>query len=181
MKRLVFLIPIVIFVGLAGIFTIRLGDVIKGEDIKMLPSVLINKQMAAFDLPPLPGRGKGLSSEDFKGQVSLLNFFGSWCVTCKVEHPFLMQIKAEGKVPLHGIDFNEPPERGLAWLMKDGDPYDRIGSDPKGRVPIDFGLTGAPETFIIDKAGVIRYRHQGALNQRVWDAEIWPRILELRK
>ncbi|OFX13070.1 MAG: thiol:disulfide interchange protein [Alphaproteobacteria bacterium RIFOXYD12_FULL_60_8] len=183
MTRLAYLIPMAIFAILAAFFIVRLEDVKRGEDPKKLDSVLIDKAITPFDLPPLPGRGEatGLSSENLKGEVTLVNFFGSWCVTCKLEHPFLMRLKELKLVPLHGIDFNEPAEKGMIWLAQGGDPYDRVGSDPNGRVVLDFGLTGAPETYLVDQQGVIRYRHQGAMTQEVWDAEIWPLIVRLRE
>jgi len=114
--------------------------------------------------------------------VSLVNIYGSWCIACVQEHPFLVKIKQMGIVPIHGIDWRDDPAEGAKWLKKHGDPYDRVGVDPApGRTAIDFGVTGAPETFVVDKAGIIRYKHIGPVNQDVWDNTLLPIIKELSK
>lgn len=179
MRRLIFIAPTLLFVVLVGLFALQLG---RGKDPKEIPSVLINRPVPDFVLEELPGRGKPLRSEDLKGQVSLVNIFGSWCVACAVEHPVLMKLKAENAVPIHGIDWREKnPMDGLRWLQKNGDPYDRVGLDPDSKVAIDFGVTGAPETFVVDKAGVIRYKHIGPVTEEVWARTLKPLIEELRK
>ena len=114
--------------------------------------------------------------------MSLVNIFGSWCVACRVEHPFLMKIKAENRVPLHGIDWREQSrDDGPAWLAKFGDPYTLIGDDPESRAAIAFGVTGAPETFVVDKQGVIRHKHIGPMTERIWKETLLPIIMEFRK
>ncbi|MCA1941670.1 MAG: DsbE family thiol:disulfide interchange protein [Caenispirillum bisanense] len=176
-RRLIFIAPTLVFLVLVGFFVKQLG-----EDPSQLPSVLIDRPVPAFALDPLPGRGMALSSEDLKGEVSLVNIFGSWCVACQVEHPYLMKIKESGYVPIHGIDWREKdPIDGLRWLEKYGDPYTRVGLDPDSRVAIDFGVTGAPETFVVDKAGVIRYKHIGPVTDEVFEKTLKPLIEELRK
>ena len=176
MKRLVYVLPLAIFAVLAAHFAVGLT-----KDPRILPSVLIDQPVPPFDLPPIGGRDRGLASRDLEGGVSLVNIFGSWCVACRVEHPFLMKIKAENRVPLHGIDWRElSPKDGPAWLAKFGDPYTRIGDDPESRAAIAFGVTGAPETFIVDKRGVIRYKHIGPLTERIWEETLLPVIAELQ-
>ncbi len=176
--RLIFVVPLVLFLVLAGYFAVGLT-----LDPKTLPSMLDGKPVPAFDLKPIQGRGdKGFASTDLPGNVSLVNIFGSWCVACRVEHPFLMELKAKGAVPVHGIDWREEdPAAGPAWLKRFGDPYTLVGDDPRSKAAIAFGVTGAPETFLVDQQGVIRYKHVGPLNQQVWDDVIRPLVEKLRK
>lgn len=181
-KRLVFLLPVAVFAVLAVYFAIGLT-----KDPRILESVLINTPVTDFKLPPIkgrpnPGREWGLESADFKGDVALLNVFGSWCVACQVEHPFLLKLKRDTDVPLHGIDWREEsPDAGPNWLKKYGDPYVLIGDDPVSKGAIAFGVSGAPETFVVDKQGVIRYKHIGPMTQEIWDDTIYPLVQELRK
>ena len=132
--------------------------------------------MPAFELGPIEGFEEGLSSNDLTGQVSLLNVFGSWCPPCAIEHPMLMQISRSGRVPIYGIDWKDPPGRGTAWLERNGNPYQRVGNDEAGRVAIDLGITGAPETFLIDRDGRVRYRHVGIITQEIWRETLLPMI-----
>lgn len=177
MKRLIFLLPLLVFLIIAGYFAVGL-TLKPGE----LPSVLIDKPVPPFDLKPLKGYTRGFSSEDLKGQVSLVNVWGSWCIVCKIEHPVLMRIKKEKLVPIFGIDWNEKNrDDGPEWLAERGDPYTLVGDDPDSKAAIAFGVYGAPETFIIDKRGFIRYKHVGALTEDVWASTVWPLVQELRK
>jgi cytochrome c biogenesis protein CcmG/thiol:disulfide interchange protein DsbE len=177
MKRLIYILPLAVFAVLATHFAIGLT-----KDPRLLPSVLIDQPVPPFDLAPIEGRDRGLASRDLVGEVSLVNIFGSWCVACGVEHPFLMKIKASKWVPLHGIDWLEKnPADGPAWLAKFGDPYTLIGDDPESRAAIAFGVTGAPETFVVDKRGVIRYKLIGPMTERIWIETLHPIIAELRK
>lgn len=176
MKRLGFYIPIAIFAGVVIYLAIGLT-----LDPHKLPSMLIDKPAPEFDLPPIEGFERGLSSEDLNGEVSLVNIWGSWCVSCIIEHPVLMEIKKNNIVPIYGIDWKDPPGEGTAWLKKEGNPYTLIGDDADGRVSIDFGVTGAPETFIIDKEGRVRYKYIGPITPEVWNEIIFPLIEELRK
>lgn len=181
-QRLVFLLPVAIFGVLAIYFAVSLT-----KDPSKLEPVLINTPIAEFKLAaiknrPNPDREWGLESDDFKGDVALLNVFGSWCISCQVEHPFLMKLKHTSDVPIHGIDWREEdPDAGPNWLKRYGDPYALVGDDPKSRGAIAFGVTRAPETFVVDKQGVIRYKHVGPLDQVIWDDTIYPLVQELRK
>lgn len=177
MRRLVFLLPLAVFLILAGYFWIGLG-----KDPHEIPSVLIDQPVPEFTLAPIEGRPTGLASADLRGEVSLLNVFGSWCVACAVEHPFLMKLKADGVVPIHAIDWREKDRAaGPAWLARRGDPYTRIGDDPDSRAAIALGVTGAPETFIIDRGGVIRYKHVGPITPEVWTERLWPIVRKLQQ
>ncbi len=181
-KRLIFLLPVVIFGVIAIYFAIGLT-----KDPRRLESVLIDTPVADFKLPAIKGRANegrewGLESADFKGEVALLNVFGSWCISCQIEHPFLMHLKQTSDVPVHGIDWREiDPDDGPDWLKRYGDPYALIGDDPASKGAIAFGVTGAPETFIVDKRGIIRYKHIGPMDQEAWDNTIFPLVQELRK
>ncbi|MFA6022088.1 MAG: DsbE family thiol:disulfide interchange protein [Rhodospirillales bacterium] len=179
MRRLLYLLPVAVF-GIIALFFLR-GLTLNPREI---PSVLINRPVPEMNLPPLPGRGEntGLATADLKGRVSLVNIYGSWCIACVQEHPYLVQIKKQGIVPIHGIDWRDDPVEGAKWLQKHGDPYDRVGVDPApGRTAVDFGVTGAPETFIVDKAGLIRYKHIGPVTPETWDKILLPIIKELNK
>jgi cytochrome c biogenesis protein CcmG/thiol:disulfide interchange protein DsbE len=173
--KLKFLVPLLLFAGVAtalGVgLTIRPGD---------LPSVMINKQVPVFDLPPLLGRQRGLASNDLAGEVRLVNFFASWCFACRLEHPLLNRINADGIVPVYGINYKDRPEDAKAWLDRLGDPYARSGADFPGRTGIDWGVYGLPETFIVDRDSRIVYRHIGAINASDLENCLLPVVENLR-
>jgi cytochrome c biogenesis protein CcmG, thiol:disulfide interchange protein DsbE len=174
--RLPYLLPLALFLILAAYFWIGLG-----KDPHRIPSPLIDQPVAEFSLAPLEGRTRGFSSDDLVGQVSLVNVFGSWCAACKIEHPFLMQLKRDGVIPIHGIDWREKDRQaGPAWLARYGDPYTLVGDDPDSRAAIAFGVTGAPETFIVDARGIIRYKHVGPITPEIWDQALLPIVRRLQ-
>jgi cytochrome c biogenesis protein CcmG/thiol:disulfide interchange protein DsbE len=176
MRRIVYFVPLAVLLILAGYFWVGLG-----KDPHIIPSVLIDKPVPPFALKPIQGRELGFSSDDLPGGVSLVNIFGSWCVACRVEHPFLMKLQAEGVVPINGIDWREKdPEAGPAWLARHGDPYTRVGDDPDSHAAIAFGVTGAPETFVVDARGVIRYKQIGPITPEIWEKQLWPIVQKLR-
>jgi len=178
MTRLAYLLPLAIIGVLAVFFMIGLG-----RDPHLIPSVLIDKPVPDFALAALPGRGdSGLSTADLKGDVTLVDIYGSWCIACVEEHPTLLAIKKSGEVKIHGIDWRDDPKRGAQWLREKGDPYDKVGLDPApGRTSIDFGVTGAPESFIVDAKGVIRYKYIGPITPQVWTEILLPIVRSLRK
>lgn len=176
MKNLGIFAPVLVFAAIAAVFVIGLG-----RDPSAIPSTLLDRPLPQFDLPPIQGYDKGLASTDLIGEVSLLNVFGSWCVSCHIEHPFLMQLAASREVPIYGLNWRDKPGDGAAWLARLGDPYVRIGDDQAGRVIFDLGVTGAPETFVIDKDGRVRYKHVGPITPDVWSKTLRPLIEELRK
>lgn len=173
------IVPIIVLVLMIGVFGKRLFDVQHGDTPSAIPTVLINKPIPNLDLAPLPGRGEGLTTESLLGKVSLINFYGSWCIACLAEHSLLMQIKNEKLATLHGIAWRDEPSASLAWLNQHGDPYQIIGQDPFSETAIEFGVTGAPETFIIDTQGIIQYKHVGPLTKEVFATVISPLIREL--
>ena len=178
MRRLLFLLPLLLLAALAvGVGT----KLLSGSDPQSLPSALIDKPLPTFDLAALPGRSDGLASSDFGRQPMLLNVFASWCVPCLTEHPVITKLGREDGIPVLAINYKDKPEDALAWLKRNGDPYRRIGDDADGRAAIDLGVYGVPETFVIDKAGRIRYRHPGPLTPDIVDREIRPLLAELAK
>ncbi|TDI60950.1 MAG: DsbE family thiol:disulfide interchange protein [Alphaproteobacteria bacterium] len=176
MKRLGFYMPIALFAGIVVYLAIGLT-----LDPNKLPSMLIDKPVPEFVLPAIEGFDQGLSSSDLKGKVSLVNIWGSWCVACIIEHPLLMELAKNNTITIYGIDWKDPPGAGAAWLLKEGNPYTLIGDDADGRVAIDFGVTGAPETFIADKDGRIRYKYIGPITPEVWNEIILPIVEELQR
>ncbi|WP_337189190.1 DsbE family thiol:disulfide interchange protein [Phenylobacterium sp.] len=176
MKRLLFLAPIAVFGVLLVVFFLGLG-----RDPRSLPSVFIGKTLPEFAAAPVRPGDVGLSRADLNGgDPVLLNVFASWCGPCRVEHPVFMRLRAEG-VPIHGLDWKEEAEAGHRWLQENGDPYIRVGSDPAGRVGIELGVAGVPETFVIDKRGRVRYRHVGAVTPDVWERKLRPMMEDLRR
>lgn len=177
MSRLFFLLPLIIFAVLVGYFAVGLTK----DPSKLDDTVLFNQPMGDFNLVPVLGRSEVLTSEDVKGQVSLVNFFGSWCVACLQEHPLLMQLRKNDVVPIFGVDWDEKhPQDVVRWLDRHGDPYTKIGVDETGTTVVDWGLTGAPETFVVDKNGIIRYKHVGPISRQAWETVLWPLIQKLR-
>jgi cytochrome c biogenesis protein CcmG/thiol:disulfide interchange protein DsbE len=176
MRPLVFFAPLVLFVVILGYFVFGLG-----RDPAVAPSALIDRPVPAFDLPGVGARTEGLSSDDLQGEVALLNVFASWCPPCRAEHPMLMAIAREGLAPLHGLNWKDEPGAGAAFLARHGDPFRRIGDDADGRVAVEFGVTGAPETFVIDKQGRVRHRHVGVITPEIWRKELAPMIEALKR
>ncbi len=171
-----FLVPLAIFFAI-GIF-LGIGLTL---DPREVPSPLIGKPVPEFSLPPVQRRAEGLSNKDLVGEVSLVNVFASWCTACRDEHPLFMQMYQENIVPIHGLNYKDRPQDAAAWLDALGDPYTRTGADINGRVGIDWGVYGVPETFVIDRNGRIAYKHIGAINGRVLEETLLPLIETLRE
>ncbi|WP_154447322.1 DsbE family thiol:disulfide interchange protein [Halovulum marinum] len=173
--RALVLLPAALFAALAAAFY---WGLMNADD--RLPSALIDRAVPAFDLPPIEGRDDGLSSADLQGEVSIVNVWASWCVPCRVEMPLLVELAAQDTVPIHGINYKDAPEAALAFLDETGDPYTRIGADRSGRVSIDWGVYGLPETFVINAQGRIAYKHVGAFDRRALEQEILPVVRRLQ-
>jgi len=174
-RQPIFLVPLAVFTVIALAFAIGLT-----LNPRELPSMLIGKTVPEFDLPPVKGRTLGLSNEDLKGEVSLVNIFASWCVECKAEHPLLMELAKTGPVPIHGLNYKDKPDDAANWLDSLGDPYTRTGADVSGRVAIDWGAYGVPETFLVDRNGKVAYKHIGAMSRKAFEQNILPRIIKLK-
>jgi cytochrome c biogenesis protein CcmG/thiol:disulfide interchange protein DsbE len=175
MSRLLYLLPLLLFVILAGYFTASLRS---GRDIRELPSALISKPAPNFDLDGL-GRSEKLSLSGLKGHPAVINFFASWCVPCRVEHPLLMRLKTENHVTIYGIAYKDKPADSLKLLDTYGDPYARVGVDQAGLTGLDFGVYGVPETYVLDSAGIIRKRFVGPLTAESVDTELLPLLKQL--
>lgn len=170
------LLAIAFFVAMFVLFAVGLN-----LDPRRIPSPLIGKPVPEFSLPPVKGRTLGLSTADIKGEVSLVNVFASWCVACRDEHPILMQLSRRGIVPIHGLNYKDAPDDAAAWLDSLGDPYTRTGADRDGRVGIEWGVYGVPETFVIDLDGRIAYKHIGPISPQALEETILPLVEKLRQ
>ena len=174
-RHLLFILPLLLFLGLAAAFFAGLG-----RDPHAVPSALIDKPVPEFALPALIDDRPGLATADLKGKVTLVNVFASWCVPCRLEHPLLMRLAKEG-VELDGINYKDEAEDAKLWLTNLGNPYKRIGADVAGAVGIDWGVYGVPETFVIDRAGIIRFKHVGPLSADAIRDTIMPLVSQLSK
>lgn len=178
MKRLLFGLPVVVFAGLIAFFAFGLT-----QDPSRIPSMLIDKPLPQFDLPGLDRGAPGISTAAFagaaRGEPKLLNVFASWCAACPEEHPMLTRIAGEG-VPVFGLNWKDQPDAAKAWLAKLGNPYARIGSDPSARTGIDLGVTGVPETFVVDGHGRVRYKQIGPISPDDWNNTLKPMLAKLR-
>ena len=170
----IYLLPLAIFLLAAGVFISRLSA---PEDPHVIRSALIGKPVPQFSLPPLEGRGsQGLSSEDLaKGQVTVVNAWASWCTPCRAENGVLLALKQRG-ITIHGLVYKDKPAPARGFLGELGDPFDRLGFDAEGRVGIDWGLTGVPETYVVDGKGIIVAKHVGPLDEAAVESEILPAI-----
>ena len=175
MRRWLFVLPVVVFALMAGAFYVGLG-----RDTNVLPSALINEEAPKFNLPPLPGRKDGFSNADLQGHVSLVNAFASWCGPCRMEHPVLNELARTKQVPIYGINYKDTGDAALSWIAALGDPYTRIGADD-GKVGIEWGVYGVPETYVVDKTGHIRYKHVGPLSPDDIKNKILPLVAKLEK
>jgi cytochrome c biogenesis protein CcmG, thiol:disulfide interchange protein DsbE len=175
MQRLLGLIPVLLFLTIVAALGFSLSN-----DPRKLPSMLIDKPTPVFALASLNDDGKGFSNEDLAGRIALLNVFASWCAGCRVEHPTLMALARNGAVPIYGVNWKDRPGDGARWLNANKSPYVRVGDDRNGRLAIDLGVTGVPETFVIDRTGRIRYRHAGPITDDVWRDVLAPLLVELR-
>lgn len=171
-SRLKLFTPLFLFAVLA-IFLFRGLEL----DPKEMPSALIDQPLPEFTLPRLGGDSL-LSRNDITGRPSLVNVWATWCVSCRVEHPYL-QVLADQGVPIYGLNYKDDDADALAWLAQLGDPYQFTIADREGTLGLDLGVYGAPETYLVDAGGVIRYRHVGVVDERVWQTILEPRYQQL--
>ncbi len=170
-----FLLPLGVFIVLVVFLAIGLG-----LNPREVPSPLINKPAPAFQLPQLHQPDKTFSQQDMQGKVWLLNVWASWCVSCREEHPVLMELAKSNTVPIYGLNYKDKPDDALGWLKQFGDPYVLSITDRNGRVGIDYGVYGVPETFVIDKQGAIRYKQIGPVTPAALKDKILPLVKALQ-
>jgi cytochrome c biogenesis protein CcmG, thiol:disulfide interchange protein DsbE len=175
MARVFYLLPLLLFLVLAEYFFVSLRP---GRDIQELPSAMIEKPAPQFDLAGL-GDAKPLALEALKGHPVVINFFASWCVPCRIEHPLLMRLAEQDHLPLYGIAYKDKPEDSTNLLATFGDPYRQVGIDRDGRAGLDFGVYGVPETYVLDSTGRIRKRFVGPLTADAVDKELLPLLKQL--
>lgn len=171
-----YLIPLGLFLVLVVFLAIGLG-----RDPREVPSPLINKAAPTFRLPQLHAPDKTFSAEDMRGKVWVMNVWASWCISCRDEHPLLLEYAKSGAVPIYGLNLKDKPEDAIAWLGELGDPYVLSAADIEGRVAIDYGVYGAPETYLIDQNGVIRHKHIGPVTRKAWADEFLPLVQQLNR
>jgi cytochrome c biogenesis protein CcmG/thiol:disulfide interchange protein DsbE len=181
-RRLLAFIPLLIFAGLAALFFIQLS---RGGGSNVVPSALIGAPAPAVELPALEGLTQagvqlpGLSPQQLKGQVSIVNIWASWCAPCRAEHPILMELSEENQIQLIGINYKDKPSNALRFLGSLGNPYDIVGVDENGRSSIEWGVYGVPETFIVDADGKIAHKHVGPLSPEAMDATFMPALADI--
>ena len=173
MMRYVLITAFVALVALLGV-----GLTLNPREV---PSPLVGKPAPNFQLPQLHEPGKQFSQKDMLGKVWLLNVWASWCVTCREEHPVLVEFAKSGAAPLYGLNYKDERKDGIAWLKRFGDPYVLSAYDRDGRIGIDYGVYGVPETYVIDKKGVIRYKRIGALTPEILKNKVLPLVAELNR
>lgn len=170
-----YLIPFVLVIGLVAVFWVGLH-----RDPRLIPSPFIGKPAPAFSLTTLKQASRHVTNQRLKGQVSLVNFWASWCVSCRQESPVLMALAHRHVVPIIGIDYKDQRAQALKWLKTRGNPYNVVGFDARGNVGINWGVYGVPATFVVGKQGVIRLKHVGPLTKKVIQQQILPLVAKLQ-
>jgi cytochrome c biogenesis protein CcmG/thiol:disulfide interchange protein DsbE len=171
-----YLIPLVVFLGMVIFLAIGLR-----LDPREVPSPFIGKPAPRFSLPQVADAGKTFGDEDLKGQVSLLNVWASWCVSCRQEHPILIELAKQNVAPIYGLNYKDERNAALDWLQRFGNPYRSSGFDADGKIGIEWGVYGVPETFVIDKQGIIRYKQTGPVTEEILQQKLLPLIRQLQQ
>jgi cytochrome c biogenesis protein CcmG/thiol:disulfide interchange protein DsbE len=167
-------LPLVLFVVLVGFFARGLF-----LDPREVPSPFIGRNAPAFTLPLVGDANAAFSPADMKGRAWMLNVWAPWCVSCRQEHPILMQIAQSGRIPIVGLNWKDKAREAESLLARTGSPYVAVPEDLDGRVGIDYGVTGTPETYLIDQAGIVRLKHIGPISPEVWKSKFEPKLKEL--
>jgi cytochrome c biogenesis protein CcmG/thiol:disulfide interchange protein DsbE len=175
MKKLILFIPLFIFLGMG--FFLYQGLFLNP---KVLDSALEGKAVPTFSLEKLETPGEMISNQDLVGKVAMLNVWGTWCPACKYEHPYLMVLDRNKLLPIYGINYRDDRDAAMHELTKEGNPYTVNIFDKDGRLGLDLGVYGAPESFIVDHKGIIRYRYAGPIDQRVWAETLYPLVKTLQ-
>jgi len=166
-----YLVPLFVFVGLVILFLFGLQN-----DPSLVPSPFIDKPVPAFELPTLADPAISFSSDSMKGEVALLNIWATWCIPCRDEHPLLIDLANKSDVRIYGLNYKDVREDAIIWLDQLGDPYDQVFFDNEGKTGIELGVYGVPETFILDREGIVRYKHVGPVTQAIMTETILPII-----
>jgi cytochrome c biogenesis protein CcmG/thiol:disulfide interchange protein DsbE len=169
-------IPLILSIGLVAFLLVGLN-----RDPREVPSPLINKPAPAFQLPQLHEPAKTFSAESMRGKVWVLNFWGTWCVACREEHPLLVEFAKSEELPIYGVDYKDDREAAKQWLNELGNPYALVAFDVDGRTSIDYGVYGAPESYLIDKNGVVRFKQIGPITPEVWNKKMLPLARQLNQ
>ena len=173
-RRLLVLLPLLVFLGLAGLF---LAQLLSGRDVSTIPSALLGHPAPATSLPPLEGLSlPGLDSKDFAGKVTLVNVWASWCAPCREEHPVLLALSQDKRFTLAGLNYKDSPDNARRFLGSLGNPFQAIGADQTGRTAIDWGVYGVPETFVVGRDGKILFKHVGPLTPQAVSGTLMPEI-----
>ena len=167
-----YLVPLILVAVMIPVFIIGLN-----RDPSEVPSPFLNKPAPEFELPRLKDPGLTVGSADYAGQMVLVNVWATWCAGCRQEHDYLLKLASENDIPIYGLNWRDQRSKALSWLSQLGDPYIASGFDEDGRVGIDWGVYGAPETFLISADGIVLYKHLSPLTEAVWQREFRPRIL----
>jgi len=169
-----FLLPLIVFAALVALLLFGLG-----QDPRKVPSPLIGQPVPRFSVPELSDPQRTFSDADLRGQVTLFNVWASWCPSCRAEHEMLLELAQRADLRIVGLNWKDERDPALRVLRATGNPYALIGFDPDNRVGIDWGVYGAPETFIIDRAGIIRHKHIGPIDRAAWERVLEPLIARL--
>ena len=171
-----YLVPLGVFIVIVGFLAVGLK-----LDPRLVPSPLIDKPVPQFSLPEVKTPAKTVGSADLRGKVTLLNVWASWCLSCRDEHPLLVELARKGQATIYGLKYKDRREDAVRWLEHYGDPYVASAHDLAGKVGIDFGVYGVPETFVVDRNGVIRYKHIGPISKETLERKIMPLMRELEQ
>ena len=166
-----YLLPIIAFGILIPVFVIGLN-----RDPSEVPSPYLGKPAPAFALPSVTDPDAVVSSDDYAGRFALVNVWATWCVGCRHEHEFLLTLAEREDIPIYGLNWRDRREDAVSWLQQLGDPYAASAFDPTGQVGIDWGVYGAPETFLVDPAGIVVHKHLGPLTQEIWERDFLPKL-----
>ncbi|WP_148862367.1 DsbE family thiol:disulfide interchange protein [Marinobacter fonticola] len=176
MKRSLLFIPLILAIALGIVLFAGIG-----KDTSTLESALIGKPVPSFELASLEDPNRTYRTDVFEEKVVLLNVWGTWCPSCRVEHSELVRLATEEGMPIYGLNYKDNRNAALEWLQNLGNPYELSLFDPQGKLGFDLGVYGAPETYIIDAQGIVRYRHVGVVDRKVWTEELEPRIKQYRE
>ena len=171
--------PYVLLAAFAGLLAVLAFGLNEDRDKNELPSTYLDREAPEFDLPSLTNPAERVGTASYAGEAALINVWATWCDGCRLEHPFLMELAALGPVPIYGINYRDDRDAALRWLQLTGDPYVASGFDADGRVGIDWGVYGAPETFLVSPDGIVVHRHTGPLTPEVWLSDFVPLLVEM--